>query len=60
LRLRNAQTRPSLAKHLEGKCWELREESSTNIYCVIYAFFTGQRNSFAARFSEEDTEDATA
>jgi phage-related protein len=28
---------------LEGDLWELREESATNIYRVIYFFFTGRR-----------------
>ena len=30
-------------RHLEGNLWELREESATNIYRVIYFFFTGRR-----------------
>jgi methionine salvage enolase-phosphatase E1 len=32
LRVRNVQARLPLARHLEGKLWELREESQTNIY----------------------------
>jgi phage-related protein len=43
LRLRNVEAREPLAKHLEGKLWELRKESSTNIYRMIYFFFTGRR-----------------
>jgi len=43
LRLRNVQARPPLVRHLEDKLWELREESSTNIYRLLYIFFTGQR-----------------
>ena len=43
LRLRNTAARAPLVKHLDGDLWELREESSTNIYRVIYVFFTGKR-----------------
>ena len=43
LRLRNTSARAPLVKHLDGDLWELREESSTNIYRVIYVFFTGRR-----------------
>ncbi len=40
---RNVMARPPLVKHIEGKIWELREESQTNIYRVLYFFFTGRR-----------------
>jgi phage-related protein len=43
LRVRNTRAGPPLVKHLDGDLWELREESSTNIYRVIYVFFTGRR-----------------
>lgn len=43
LRLRNVTARQPLVRHLEGKLWELRRESKTNIYRVIYFFFTGRR-----------------
>ena len=43
LRQRNIQAREPLVRHLEGKLWELREESNTNIYRIIYFFFTGRR-----------------
>jgi len=43
LRLRNVRARQPLVRHLEGDLWELREESKTNIYRVIYFFFTGRR-----------------
>lgn len=43
LRLRNIQAREPLARHLEGKLWELREESKTNIYRLVYAFLPGKR-----------------
>lgn len=43
LRIRNVTARQPLARHLEGRLWELREESSTNIYRIIYFFFTGRR-----------------
>lgn len=43
LRLRNTQAQPPLVKHIEGKLWELREESSTNIYRIFYCLYEGQR-----------------
>src|SRR5215212_2874521 len=43
LRLRNVQAREPLVRHLEGKLWELREESRTNIYRLIYFFYSGRR-----------------
>lgn len=43
LRARNIQAREPLVRHLEGKLWELREESQTNIYRIIYFFFSGRR-----------------
>lgn len=53
LRLRNTQARPPLVKHLEGKLWELREESSTNIYRIMYVFFTGRRIVFLHGFQKK-------
>lgn len=38
LRIRNVQAREPLARHLDGDLWELREESNTNIYRIIYFF----------------------
>lgn len=32
-----------LVRHVEGDLWELREESTTNIYRIIYFFFSGRR-----------------
>ena len=43
LRIRNVQAKQPLARHLEGDLWELREESSTNIYRIIYFIFVGRR-----------------
>jgi len=43
LRLRNVRAKEPLVRHLEGDLWELREESRTNIYRMIYFFFTGRR-----------------
>lgn len=43
LRQRNIQARGPLVRHLQGKLWELREESNGNIYRIIYFFFTGRR-----------------
>jgi phage-related protein len=41
--VRNVQARAPLVRHLEGKIWELREESQTNIYRLLYAFVHPQR-----------------
>jgi phage-related protein len=38
LRLRNTQAREPLVKHLEGKDWELRRESNTSNFRILYAF----------------------
>ena len=43
LRVRNTAAREPLVRHLEDKVWELRRESRTNIYRVLYFFFTGRR-----------------
>ncbi|HEY7030208.1 MAG TPA: type II toxin-antitoxin system RelE/ParE family toxin [Thermomicrobiales bacterium] len=43
LRVRNTQARFPLVRHIEGDLWELREESSTNIFRVFYVFASGQR-----------------
>lgn len=43
LQVRNVRAREPLARHLDGDLWELREESRTNIYRVIYFFFSGRR-----------------
>jgi len=43
LRFRNVRARAPLVRHIEDKIWELREESSTNIYRVLYCFVSGRR-----------------
>ena len=43
LRIRNVSAREPLVKKLTGRLWELREESQTNIYRVIYCFVSGRR-----------------
>jgi phage-related protein len=43
LRVRNVRAREPLVRHIEGKIWELREESRTNIYRILYFFYTGRR-----------------
>jgi len=43
IRVRNVQAREPLVQHLEGKIWEIRVESNTNIYRVLYFFFSGKR-----------------
>ena len=53
LRVRNVQAREPLVKHLEDKLWELREESRTNIYRIIYFFYTGRRIVFLHGFQKK-------
>ena len=43
LQIRNVQAREPLVKHVEGKIWEIREQSRGNIYRILYFFFTGRR-----------------
>jgi phage-related protein len=43
LRVRNVMAHEPLVKKLDDKLWELREESRTNIYRVIYCFMSGRR-----------------
>jgi phage-related protein len=43
LEQRNVLAREPLVRHLEGQLWELRLESRTNIYRVVYFFYTGRR-----------------
>jgi phage-related protein len=43
LEARNVLAREPLVRHLEGRLWELREESKTNIYRLIYVFFAERR-----------------
>ncbi len=43
LRVRNVNARQPLVRQVDGKIWELREESNTNIYRILYVFFTGRR-----------------
>ena len=40
LLVRNVNAREPLVRHLEGKIWELRRESDTNIYRLLYAFIS--------------------
>jgi phage-related protein len=43
LRVRSLHAREPLVRHLEGDIWELREESSTNIFRLLYVFVGGRR-----------------
>ncbi len=53
LRVRNVLAREPLVRHLEDKLWELREESNTNIYRLIYFFFSGRRIVFLHGFQKK-------
>ena len=43
LQLRNIRAREPLVRHLEGRVWELRRKSSTNIYRLLYAVLSRRR-----------------
>lgn len=43
LRVRNTRAREPLVRHIEEKLWELRRESDTNIYRLLYCFVPGRR-----------------
>ena len=53
LRIRNVTAREPLVRHLEDKLWELRRESKTNIYRLIYFFFQGRRIVFVHGFQKK-------
>jgi len=53
LQMRNIRAREPLVRQLEGRLWELREESTTNIYRLIYFFFTGRRIIFLHGFQKK-------
>jgi phage-related protein len=53
LRVRNVQSRFPLVRHLEGELWELREESQTNIYRIVYFFYAGRRIVFVHGFQKK-------
>lgn len=49
----NTRVGEPLVKHIEGKLWELRRESGTNIYRVFYFFYTGRRIVFLHGFQKK-------
>ncbi|MSP14373.1 MAG: type II toxin-antitoxin system RelE/ParE family toxin [Chloroflexi bacterium] len=53
LRVRTIYAREPLVRHLEGKIWELRRESSTNIYRLLYCFLSGKRILFLHGFQKK-------
>src|SRR5437899_638588 len=53
LRVRNTSARAPLVRQLARKLWELREESTTNIFRVIYFFFSGRRIVFLHGFQKK-------
>jgi phage-related protein len=54
LRVRNIQAREPLVKHLEGKIWELRRESNTNIYRLLYSLLPNRRILILHGFQQEE------
>lgn len=53
LRVRNVLASEPLVKHIEDKIWELRRESSRNIYRLLYFFFTGRQIVFLHGFQKK-------
>jgi phage-related protein/predicted XRE-type DNA-binding protein len=53
LRQRNTQAHEPLVRHLEGRIWELRRESNTNIYRLLYALVPGRRILFLHAFQKK-------
>jgi phage-related protein len=53
LRIRNVTAREPLVRHLEEKIWELRRESRTNIYRLLYRFLPGRRILFLHGFQKK-------
>jgi phage-related protein len=43
LKERNVHVREPLVRQIEGKLWEVREESNTNIFRIMYFFYTGKK-----------------
>jgi phage-related protein len=43
LRVCNVHAGEPLVRQISGKLWELREESHTNIFRVLYVFYTGRK-----------------
>lgn len=43
LRIRNVQAGEPLVRHIDGKLWELRRESNTNIFRIFYAVLSRRR-----------------
>lgn len=53
LRQRNVQARSPLVDHVQGKIWELREESQTNIFRLLYCMASGRRIVFLHGFQKK-------
>ena len=53
LRERNIRAKEPLVKHVQDKIWELREESNTNTYRILYVFFSGKRIILLHGFSKK-------
>jgi phage-related protein len=53
LRERNIFAKDPLVKHIQDKIWELRVESNTNTYRILYIFFSGKRIILLHGFSKK-------
>jgi phage-related protein len=53
LRVRNVRATFPLVRHIEGKLWELREESQPNTYRLFYFFFAERRIIFVHAFRKK-------
>ncbi len=53
LHIRNTQVREPMVRHIEGRLWELRRESNTNIYRLFYCFVSRRRILFLHGFQKK-------
>ena len=53
LRIQNVHSREPLVRHIEGRIWELRRESNTKIYRLLYCFLPGRRILFLHGFQNQ-------
>jgi DNA-binding XRE family transcriptional regulator len=56
VRVRNVMAHEPLVRHIEGKIWEIREESHTNIYRILYGFLLWKAYNPIAWLCEENSE----
>ena len=53
LKEQNIYAKEPHVKQIEGKLWELRRSSNSNIYRIMYFFFTGKKIVFVHGFQKK-------